>query len=298
MVILQKILERVRDRANVKLHHIDFAVEYLKKYGYLKEDYSLDDFLVAVRRFHDFFHIQSDNLGTDSISAMTLVRCGNPDVEHITQDATSVRKWGITTLRWYVHKYLPGLTKEQQLNIFRRSYASVSKVCNLTFVQTDNINEANLVITTSSSKADELGSPSGVLAFAELVPSPNFKGQLLMTLDAAENWSDDPSKRGIILLEPVHCHENLHHLIGGHSSVQNALLAPFYNPFVGVPQSPDDIERLQTYYGKPVTTPPPTTPIPPLPPVPVPSPTGETVIRIKGNITELSVDGYRVTKMS
>lgn len=267
-------------------NHIKFAVSYLKKYGYLREDFTLNDFVAAVVKFHQYFHIKSEELTLESITAMAGIRCGCPDNEHIVEDATQAPKWGRKTLSYYVDSYVNGLTKEKQGEIYQRAYDSISKVCGLTFVRVNSSSSAQIVITTSNSRKDELGTPSGVLAFAELPPSNNFDGQLEMTIDLAETWIDNPTNRGI-LLQNVFCHESGHNLGLTHSKIQGALMAPYYNAAIAVPQQQDDVTRLQALYGKGVVT----------TPTPIPTEPEDLVIRIKGSVKELAIDGYRVSKL-
>ncbi len=78
-------------------------------------------------------------------------------------------------------------------------------------------------------------------------------------------------------------------------------MAPFYAREIIGPQRNDDVPRIQNLYGKPVSEPePPVVPpvVPPVtPPVTPPTKPFETVIRLKGVVTDIAIDGYRVQKM-
>jgi predicted Zn-dependent protease len=80
--------------------------------------------------------------------------------------------------------------------------------------------------------------------------SKDFNGQLLMKFDTDEIWITDPSKKGT-LLKNVAAHE-IGHILGlSHSSVEGALMAPYYAVDVNRPQFDDDVKRIQSLYGSP-----------------------------------------------
>ncbi len=106
-----------------------------------------------------------------------------------------------------------------------------------------------------------------------------------MKFDVDEAWTLLPGQRGTMLVN-VATHE-FGHLMGlSHSRLQTALMAPYYNAAIAVPQSQDDITRFQARYGVrqgPVT--------PPVP-VPVPAP-GVARVEITGAVTVL-VNGRQI----
>lgn len=281
--------------------YIPKVIKYLKAYGYLKEKTGLTlwDFIAAVKTFQEWFGL-IDNDGTLTpltVRAMEYARCAVPEnLEYESITSSKLPKWGIPHLKYHIEEYVPGLTKEEVKAIYRQSFDSISDVCGLTFEEVSSGNNANLIMTTGNRNG--LGSSGGTLAYAYLPNNNNFTGQLYSVFDRSELWLGigNAKTRGIRLLA-VHCHECGGHNLGlSHSKDQSALMAAYYNPQVDKPQS-DDIKGLVTRYGQPknVTPTPKPTPVPTTPVIP--SSNDETIIRIKGNVQEVSIGGYRVTKL-
>jgi matrix metalloproteinase-14 (membrane-inserted) len=284
-----------------------YVLSYLKHYYRLPDDATDDEVSLAIKEFQYNANIVENGVGLKTFRAMNYPRCAHPDVPEFfwrrgpNTPATSVNKWALKELSYYIAEWVDGLTKQEQRDIYRRSYDSISAVCGIKFREVFSDN-ANLVILTSRAASEELGTPGNVLAYAYLPNSPSFTGKLTLTLDLAETWIDNKNKRGI-LLRNVHCHEVGHNLGLNHSKIQSALLAPYYNPNVDKPQENDDIPRLQRLYGQPQNVPPinpPPTPTPtPTPPTPnpTPNPSHETIIKIVGSVESITIPGYRVVKI-
>src|ERR1019366_8787269 len=102
--------------------------------------------------------------------------------------------------------------------------------------------------------------------------------QLLMEFDLAENWTIADGA-GVHVIN-VACHE-FGHLMGlSHSTLQSALMAPYYNVAILTPQTQDDIPRFVARYGgKPTEVAPVTPSVPPAPAAPT---TVQTSIAITG----------------
>ena len=69
-----------------------------------------------------------------------------------------------------------------------------------------------------------------------------------MKFDTDEIWVKNREEKGT-LLRNVAAHE-IGHILGlSHSSVNSALMAPYYDPNVDRPQQNDDVTRIQQLYG-------------------------------------------------
>lgn len=266
-----------------------YALSYLKYYYRLPNDATDDEISLAIKEFQYNANIVEDGLGAQTFRAMHMPRCAHPDVSEFfwrrkpDQSATSANKWALKELTYYIAEWVGGLTKQEQRDIYRQSYDSITAVCGIKFKEVFST-DANLTILTSRNSSEQLGTPGNVLAYAYLPNSPSFAGKLTMTMDLAETWINDKTKRGI-LLKNVHCHETGHNLGLDHSKISSSLLAPYYNPSIDKPQKNDDIPRLQKLYGEPQH----------IPPVnPPPTDPKETIIRIVGDIKSISIPGYRV----
>lgn len=267
------------------------GLAYLKHYGYFDKplaDFSVNDILDGVSKFQEIAGLKVDgDLGPKTLSAMNWPRCGVKDFG-LKLDVEPL-KWGISTLRYYIEARDTDLSVDVWDATIAKSFNNWSKVAKLTFIRVDSKSEAHLICSAGSSRSDGFDGPNGTLAWAQLPPSNTYTGQLLTKVDRGETWIVISTQNGI-LLENVLSHE-FGHLLGlDHSSKNGALMAPFYNPSIAVPQMVDDIPRIQALYGA-------AAPLPPVPPTPTPS--GELVITIKGAAPNavISIPGYRVQKI-
>lgn len=293
---LLETLEKWFESANLDPQKISAVLKYLTYFNYVaqNEDVSLEEIKQAIRTFQEQYGITGEiGIGPKTIKAMEWPRCGVRERQTLIEAASSPARWGIKDITYYIRRYDTDLSKELWYSIIDKSFGNWAAVCNLKFYLVNKESQANIVLDIGSGRADDFDGPSGVLAWMQLCPSPNFKGQLLGKHDSSETWVENSSKRGIIL-EAVTTHEIGHALIGGHSNVSSDLMAPYYSPSVIKPQK-GDIVRAQKLYGIPVTTTPVPTPTPN--PVPTPTPTNKTTIEIVGKVDSIVIPGYRVTKM-
>lgn len=227
------------------------CLEYLQHYGYLSAGVSDPVFVgEAVRRFRQRFGLhEGDSLDGQVERAMSWPRCGVSD--HLALNAEEAR-WRKTKLTYFVQSYVSGLSKADQDDLLRLAWQDWMAVAGITITPTTSVSTADIVISTGRGRGSNFDGPSGTLAWAYL---PNGQDQqLLMRFDLDETWVRDSSQRGI-LFKAVACHE-FGHLLGlDHSRQQSALMAPYYAPGVTSPQAVDDVTRIQSLYGPPVTTP-------------------------------------------
>ena len=293
---LRTSLEYISEMANkyaVKAEQILTAIQYLKRYGYIIrsgeiKDVTVGEIMDAVTRFQELFGTDVDGeIGPQTLKAMTWPRCGHPDYE---EQSDALKRWRRRDLSIYVQTPLPGWGREDFQNYLFECLDEMSAVCGLKFSQATSSSKSNILIGTGRGNRDGFDGSSGTLAYAYL-PSEEYEGQLSMKFDADETWVKSKNERGIYI-PAVFRHELGHNLGLSHSSVRSALMAPYYNVNVDIPQSNDDIPRLQALYGKPVAVTPTDPPVGPLPTDPTATRITIDVVGIKS----IEIPGYRVIK--
>lgn len=155
------------------------------------------------------------------------------------------RPWPKDQLTYRIDAYLEGLAPATQDDIHRAAFRSWSDVCPLRFSQVGARQPADIVLSTGRGARANFDGPSGVLAWMQL---PNGSGQPVHgSFDLDERWSADPNAD--IFLLAVSAHELGHALGLDHDTDRSvALMDRTYNRRVPKPQ-PNDIRRIQAYYG-------------------------------------------------
>ena len=185
------------------------------------------------------------NIAISYLDNLGIPRCGCPD---LNLSAGNTKKWSINHLTYCVVRRDEDLDPETWDKILCQAFDSWSKVTDLSFQQITTQNGANILIDVGSGPSSHFDGPLGTLAWAYLPPTGNYNGQLLMKFDTEELWAKSGDE-GTLLLN-VASHE-IGHLLGlDHSSVDTALMAPYYSASVFCPQDNDDISRIQSLYGK------------------------------------------------
>lgn len=292
-----RLLSKVATDGEQSPQQLLFSVNYMSFFGYvangLLKNMNREDLSKAVEKFQSWFGLVADGIvGPKTLRAMEIPRCGCPDVkdeesdvnlqfmrmQEVTQaNRTSWSKHGLT---YAVSGYVGGISKTKQLKIFAAAFKSWSDICGLEIRVIRDVAKADLVIGVGSGRRHKFDGRGGTLGWAYL---PNGKDkQLHMRFDLAETWTHNPKDRGI-LLPNVAGHE-FGHLLGlSHSKKKTALMAPFYNPHVAVPQRVDDVSRMTAKYGKNKAALP--------PPVPIAK---DEILHI--HCKDLSIDGYRLVR--
>lgn len=244
-----------------------FAVDYLSFFGYLGiyllRNLTAEDLKAAVKLFQRTFGLKADGLaGPKTISAMHYPRCGCPDFvdkekpEHIEYMQLKERakenqqKWLKDELVYLVDGYVTGIARKVQDEIISQAVKSWTDVAGIQIRKCSHKQKKNadIIISVGKGKDHNFDGQGGTLAWAYLPRGKNR--QLLMKFDLSEIWVKDQYGRGIWML-PVAAHEFGHILGLDHSNKKEALMAPYYNPFVSSPQANDDVTKIQGLYGKP-----------------------------------------------
>ena len=242
-----------------------FAVNYLTFFGYiaveLLQHIDLESIKNAVKLFQKTFGLRADGqLDAKTLRAMEGPRCGCPD--HIdaqnkshmpfmmAQEVAVERRdrWNKQGLTYAVDQFaLTHIPREEQLAVLAQAFKAWDDVCGLHISRVEKLETADIVVSCGTGPQHNFDGRGGTLAWAYL-PTGTDK-QLVMRFDLDETWVTHPKDRGV-LLHNVACHE-FGHLLGlTHSKKRGALMAPYYNPFIGVPQPDDDIARIEKLYGK------------------------------------------------
>lgn len=271
------ILKFVNNSA-ITIEHIRKVIQYLRAFGYLKDGFSLEEFISAVKSFQRFFQLkETGQLDLQTVRALDTQRCGCADF--VMAGAT---RWGFgkNKITVSIHQFVGGLTQERQEQLLIESLTSIEEVCNIEFTYLGRGKAADINIW-SSNKGNGLGSPNGVLAYAFL-----STGQPVdLFMDLSETWIDNPNMRGI-LYKNVLCHEKTHCLGISHIETPGSLMNPFYNVLIDKPKEAD-IKALQAIYGAPKQKPIPN---------PVPIPPSTTTIEIIGSVNFINIPGYKISK--
>lgn len=242
-----------------------FAVNYLTFFGYiaveLLQHIDLESIKAAVKLFQQTFGLKADGtLNAKTLRAMEGPRCGCPDhvdaqnkshMQFIMAHEVALERrdrWNKTGLTYAVDQFtLTNIPREEQLTVLAQAFKSWDDVCGLNISRIEKLEAADIVVSCGTGPRHNFDGRGGTLAWAYL-PTGTDK-QLTMRFDLDETWVTHPKDRGV-LLHNVACHE-FGHLLGlNHSKKRGALMAPYYNPFIGVPQKDDDITRIEKLYGK------------------------------------------------
>lgn len=241
-----------------------FSVNYLSFFGYvateLLKNVTRQDVEAAVVTFQKWFGLVADGIvGPKTLRAMKAPRCGCPDVKDDTNElnrqfmqmqnvaAENKSRWTKHGLTYAVEDFVGGIPKARQLKIFAAAFKSWTDVCGLDIRRIKDPAKADLLLGTGQGHRHQFDGRGGTLAWAYL---PNGQdAQLRMRFDLSETWVSNPKQRGVLLAN-VAGHEFGHMLGLEHSKKSGALMAPFYNPHVAVPQKTDDISRIVARYGK------------------------------------------------
>jgi hypothetical protein len=260
------------------------AQDYLHRFGYLRtqasenapmlevpslapraQEGTFDDAtLVAVRRFQQFAGLpQTGELDEATIAQMSMPRCGFPDVPLGGMGAMRSgdggglaapfvlqgSKWPRTNLTYGFTNFTADLTEVQTRSAIGAALRLWSRSSALSFAETANPDIPISFVAGDHGDGSPFDGAGGVLAHAYYPPPGGGALAGDAHFDEAERWTVAlPVPAGGIDLMTVAAHEFGHSLGLAHSTVQGALMYPFY----GGPHrylSSDDALAIQTLYG-------------------------------------------------
>lgn len=245
------------------------VLAFLKHYGYFSEIVSeIDNMTVselfkkiktkkyknpklrdAVARFQDFYNITKDGeFGPETMRAMSLPRCGVPDVIPSGAAGAGQCKWPHLEVSYAFDLSLSGVTDEQTTQAYVEACELWNDVCGLEMYQVDRLSDAN--IWARSQRIDGRG---GTLAWSYLPCGVSSDDSLEQRYDTGDGWSTS-------FLREVICHE-VGHALGLNHHNGNSIMHPTATGQWPVPQKVD-IAEVVSRYGKPKPKPEPEPPIP------------------------------------
>merc|ERR1719369_99751 len=264
----------------------EVAIDYLKKFGYISapgpgdipqnspgnnpgsgntpdkpRNGSSESVAEAVKSFQKFAGLEATGkVDEDTLKLMKLPRCGVKDFVpgvlpgNIGRYQTQGSRWEKRSLTYRVTQYSRKMTGALVNADVKRAFKYWSDVTNLKFVSKER-GDVDIEIgffTFSHGDGDPFDGIGGTLAHAYF---PRYGGDVHM--DDSETWTEN-SHKGTNFLQTL-THEIGHSLGLSHSRVSASVMAPFYRGWdPAFKLHSDDIQGIQSLYGKPsVTTSPP-----------------------------------------
>lgn len=237
---------------------------YLQRYGYMNGTgnsssnlMSEDSFLEAIVSFQRFAGIpETGSLDPTTIKYMQMPRCGNKDQSGKGENGKRRRKryalqgskWKRQELTYRISQYPTRfLYKKQEVDSqIEKAFKIWSQVAPINFVPKKE-GRVHIDIRFANGEhgdGDPFDGPGNTLAHAYF---PQYGGDA--HFDDQEYWTVD-SYAGTNIFQ-VAAHELGHSLGLGHSSVREALMAPFYQKYKpNFKLHADDILAIQALYGE------------------------------------------------
>jgi len=253
------------------------AVSYLQKFGYLSNlgntpnyspgvgtgdnpskprNGSSESVIKAIKTFQEFAGLPlSGKLDDVTLELMSLPRCGVKDFSvestgNISNYEVQGSKWGKNRLTFRVTEYSKKMITVLIDENVEKAFKFWSDVTNLEFVSKD-VGDVDIDIgffAFDHGDGDPFDGMGGTLAHAYF---PRYGGDVHM--DESEAWSMG-SREGTNFLQTL-THEIGHSLGLSHSRVSASVMAPFYRGWdPNFKLHADDIEGIQSLYGKPTAT--------------------------------------------
>jgi Matrixin/Putative peptidoglycan binding domain/Repeat of unknown function (DUF346) len=202
----------------------------------------------ALKKFQEFSSLPvTGKLDEPTLALMAKPRCGFPDTADFVAQGN---KWSTNSITYGFQNFSTDLTQAQVRAAISQALGLWAAVTPLTFVEIPFAANPMIKIrfvTGNHGDVQDFDGPGGILAHA-FYPPPN-SGDLAgdCHFDEAETWSLDLPASGVDLVT-VAAHEFGHSLGLAHSTVDGALMYPYY----GGPHrnlEADDIAGIVSIYG-------------------------------------------------
>ncbi|XP_035691794.1 stromelysin-3-like [Branchiostoma floridae] len=242
---------------NVTNADLSKGVDYLMKFGYLKQDgkmrtgEDLREAIITMQRFGGLE--ETGKLDEGTLKLMQSPRCGVADIIG-TAETTRKKRYALVGYYWQkknltyrIVRTTPQLSPYVVHDAIRRAFNVWSDVTPLTFTEMFH-GEADIMIDFLwgfHGDGNPFDGPGNTLAHA-FFPGPRRGGDT--HFDEEEKWT--MTKEGANLFQ-VATHEFGHALGLGHSSEHNTIMGPFYRYRDPLQLTEDDIRGIQQLYGAP-----------------------------------------------
>merc|ERR1719342_466828 len=255
------------------------TINYLKKFGFISEatpgpgdipqnspglghtpgrpkNGSSESVSKAVKTFQEFAGLEATGkVDEETLKLMELPRCGVRDLvaklpRNVSRYQAQGSVWEKRTLSYRVTRYSRKMSGTLVNADVRKAFKFWSDVTNLKFFSKEK-GDVDIEIgffTFNHGDGDPFDGVGGTLAHAYF---PRYGGDVHM--DDSEVWTEN-SHKGTNFLQTL-THEIGHSLGLSHSRVSAAVMAPFYRGWdPAFKLHSDDIQGIQSLYGKPRST--------------------------------------------